>query len=118
MAIPTVEIVCKDDSPVIRCPICGTASQDECGSAVECEHILFLYINELSEFIYISPDLKGKFGAKIIEIQNKFGNPVDYLVENIESMSSFCFYMSWHNKAGQQIGNSLWAAYDFEIDEE
>lgn len=69
--------------PIVHCPICGKASieiKDDVDEVTPCDHLVFIYIGEVSEFEYQSEDFEKRFNA-IKRVKISLNNFKDALIE-------------------------------------
>jgi hypothetical protein len=95
-----------EDVGILFCPVCGR----KVTSKRHCNHVLFLFLDELGDFEWVSPSLAE---ARKSLKSKKLANPTRAFAKAIQRDSVVCFYFT-PNVTGGGIG----IAIDFAADTE
>ena len=115
MSNKIIDLEFQGDPPNIYCPVCGTVIHAE-GKEPSCEHVVFSYLCDIGEFIYLAPrieDMASKLIEKAEDDDLDYEAQIEAILEKLSSKSILCFSITTTGMACGPTSSAVYVAADF-----
>ena len=114
MAVPVINLEYEGPPADVYCPVCGQALYTQKADATSCAHVVFSYLPDIAEFDYIAPYLEAQVDSIMEQVEDDEDiDPVDMLLEQLESTSILCFSITTSGVACGPTSSTVYVAVDF-----
>ena len=114
MTFPAINLEYSGMPADVYCPVCGQALYTQKEDATSCEHVVFSYLPDIGEFDYVASYLEAQVDSIMEQAEDdKDREPVDILLEQLDSTSILCFSITTSGVACGPTSSTVYVAVDF-----